>query len=450
MTFDRISSGNPEADEILGGGFPSRSVNIIMGHPGTGKTIFVEQLLFASVGGRPILYFTTLSEPMSKVLKYLQRFSFFDAERLGSDVIYEDLGPLLAKDGIASLVGTIQDRIVEYQPKIVVIDSFKAVHDLADNVREMRILVYELIGLLSAYDTTAFLVGEYSEEQTRLYPEFAVADGIMQFLRGASSTRDERFLRVLKLRGSEYREGLHAFRVTGEGLQVFPRLVTPSVPVIYESLFERVSTGIPGLDAMADGGLWRGSTTLLVGPAGSGKTTMGQQFAIEGIRLGEPTLQVSLGENRAQLVRQLVTMGLSPEEIAALNVICESPVELQIDSLIVSIFRFIEEKGIRRLVIDSVGDLQAAASDPGRLFDYLYSLKQYLAVRGVTCVLTLEIGASDRDMSVHGHLSDNLIELFAERGSRLVRRLAIVKMRASHHDLEMRDMMIDAKGVHIP
>src|SRR3954469_1669991 len=95
--FPRIKSGNAQADEILGGGFPCNSINIVMGQPGTGKTIFAEQLLFHNAGGgRPQLYVTTLSEPLSKVVNYVQRFTFFDPDRLGTDIQYEDLGSSLA------------------------------------------------------------------------------------------------------------------------------------------------------------------------------------------------------------------------------------------------------------------------------------------------------------------------------------------------------------------
>src|SRR5687768_1522952 len=131
-TTERLSAGNKEADYILGGGFPANSINIVMGHPGSGKTIFAEQLIFHNAGeDRPILYFTTLSEPLAKVVRYLQGFSFFDEEKLGTQVIYEDVGPQLAKDGATALIPLLQDAIRTLSPKIIVIDSFKAVHDLA-------------------------------------------------------------------------------------------------------------------------------------------------------------------------------------------------------------------------------------------------------------------------------------------------------------------------------
>src|SRR5688572_14860328 len=132
---ERLSAGNPEADYILGGGFPANSINIIMGHPGSGKTIFAEQLIFHNAGDdRPILYFTTLSEPMAKVVRYLQGFRFFDEAKLGTEVVYEDIGPQLAKEGAGALIPALKEAIRSMSPKIIVIDSFKAVHDLAPTV----------------------------------------------------------------------------------------------------------------------------------------------------------------------------------------------------------------------------------------------------------------------------------------------------------------------------
>jgi len=178
---ERMSAGNDEADYILGGGFPDNSINIIMGHPGSGKTIFAEQLIFHNASDdRPILYFTTLSEPLPKVVRYLQGFSFFNEAKLGTQVMYEDVGPQLAKEGAPALIPLLREAILTLAPKIIVIDSFKAVHDLAPSIAERRRMVYEMTALLSAYGTTAFLLGEYTEEDILHYPEFAVADGIVE------------------------------------------------------------------------------------------------------------------------------------------------------------------------------------------------------------------------------------------------------------------------------
>ena len=458
MKFDRISTGNPQADEILAGGFPKNSINIVMGQPGTGKSIFAEQLVFHNAAGeRPILYLTTLSEPLPKMVSYVQRFAFFDQHKIGEAVVYEDIGPQLAKDGIGALLPCLEEAIGRLSPAIIVIDSFKALHDLSPSVSEVRRVFYELTGMLTAYETTVFLIGEYTDDDARRLPEFAVADGILQFLRNPLSTRDERFMRVLKLRGSGYLEGLHAFRIAASGLEIFPRLVSPEIPEKYTIVEERVSTGIEGLDRLMGGGLWRGSTTVLAGPSGAGKTTAGLQFVLEGVRRGEPCLYANFQENPMQLARGLRGLGVDVEDVRrrGLHLMYASPVELQVDSVIVSLFRQIQSAGTRRVVIDSLGDLVSAASDAHRLHDFLYALAQQFTVKGVTSILISEAampGAGSDSLDVGGRfafMADNLVLLSRSVEGDTKRSLTIVKQRASVHDLASHEVEITEKGLRV-
>lgn len=457
----RISSGNPQADVVLGGGFPANSINILMGEPGTGKTLFAEQLLFANAGGeRPVLYLTTLSEPLSKVVTYLQLFPFYDERKLGTAVIYDDIGGLLASQGVSALVPRLREAIQTLGPSLIVIDSFKAIHDLSPSVPEMRRLISEVAGLLSAYATTTFLVGEYREADVSLYPEFAVADGIVEFARQKHSSRDERFLRVSKLRGSGYLEGLHGFQITPAGLEVYPRLVSPRTPSGYAVALERVPTGVTGLDPLLGGGIWRGSTTLVAGPTGSGKTTMGLQFALAGVGMGEPALYVNFQENPTQLARAIGALGgdVAVLQKQGLHLLYTSSVELQIDYLIVEMFRLIERHGIRRVVLDAIGDLSLASSDVHRTHDYLYALVQRFAVVGITALLLLEdvahgpVSGGSPVASEFGRLSymcDNLVLLEIQRGERLKRRLSVYKTRGSAHDEVVHPVTITAQGLRV-
>lgn len=168
----------------------------------------------------------------------------------------------------------------------------------------------------------------------------AAADGIVQLSRHRLGSRDERYFRVIKLRGSRYLEGSHTFGISDAGLEVHPRLVSPLVHVDYEPIGERVSTGIPELDAMTSGGFWRGSSTLLAGPSGSGKTTLALQFALDGPRRGEPSLYVNFQENPNQLARTIGGLGVNLEEMreCGLDLLYASPVELQIDSIVKEMF----------------------------------------------------------------------------------------------------------------
>ena len=454
--IERMSAGNADVDHILGGGFPANSINIVMGHPGSGKTILAEQLIFHNADDdRPILYFTTLSEPVAKVVRYLQGFRFFDEMKLGTQVFYEDVGPQLAKDGPTALTPLLENAIKTLSPKIIVIDSFKAVHDLALSIADRRRMVYEMTALLTAYGTTAFLLGEYTEDDILGYPEFAVADGIVELSRLRLGNRDERYFRVYKLRGSRYLEGAHAFRITDSGLDVYPRLVSPEMPEGYEPAQERISTGVPGLDEMIGGGLWRGTTTLLAGPSGAGKTTISLQFALEGVRRGEPSLYVNFQENPTQLMRTIAALGVDLEEAQAqgLDLVYASPVELQIDSIIGDIFRRIQQRSVRRLVVDALGDLASAATDSQRLHDYLYALVQHFAVRTITSVLNVEtIGnaiSGNGMQNAMSYLSDNVLLLTVDGEERTRRKLRVLKTRGSAHDNKVREVEITDAGLSV-
>lgn len=455
--FPRISSGNEQADEILGGGFPCNSINILMGQPGTGKTIFAEQLLYHNAGGpRPLLYVTTLSEPMTKVINYVQRFTFFDADVLGRDIQYEDLGAALAERGPWALLDWLTETIKTRSPSVIVVDSFRAIHDLTTTGDDLRRFMSNLAELLSAYEVTTFLLGEYTSRDIDQYPEFAVADAIVEFARQPLSTRDERFLRVLKLRGSGYREGHHAFRITSAGLELYPRLVGPRVPRTYEASTDRMPSGIPGLDEAMGGGLLTGTTTLVAGMTGSGKTTLALQFVLEGLKRGEQTLYINFQENPAQLRRAIANLGADPAsaEARGFGLLYASPVELQIDSIVVEIFEAISTGSIRRLVIDAIGDLAAAANDAQRLHDYLYSLIQHFAVRGVTTMLTLELGEGASGSVLppdqrFSYMSDNLIHLGWDPRHLDRRTLRVVKMRGSAHDQETRALDIGPDGARV-
>jgi circadian clock protein KaiC len=453
----RLSTGNAELDTILGGGFPANSINILMGEPGSGKTVLAEAMVFANaIGDRPILYLTTLSEPLEKIVRYLQGFTFFDESKLSGAVVYDSIGAAVAEHGIAAVVPRLKEAILEHRPKMIVIDSFKAIHDLSTSIAEMRRMLFEMAGLLTAFETTAFLIGEYATDQVAAYPEFAVADSMLDLTRRKGGTRDERFIRVLKLRGSHYLEGLHGFEITSAGLRVYPRLVSPGTPPLYDTMRERVTTGVPGLDTMLRGGLPRGRSTFLVGPTGAGKTTIALQFALEGVRLREESLYVSFEENPTQLDAQIIALGADPaaaRERGYLEFIYVSPVELRIDSIVTRMFQIIQKRAIRRIVIDAVGDLVVAADDPQRMHSYLYALMQHFAVKGVTSVLTFEASAALSELdSRMSAISDNIIHLAIHAGAQPRRSLRVVKARGVGHDLATREFVIDASGgrVQVP
>lgn len=455
--MERVSTGNPQLDLVLGGGFVRNSINVVAGAPGAGKTMLAQQLAFA--GGpseRPVLYLTTLSEPLSKVLTYLQETSFADVERVGADVLYDSLTDALAQ-GPKALIDAVRGLMLRHRPRIMIIDSFKAIADLMPDAPTWRGTVFELAGLFSAYDVTVFWVGEYVPTHADNPIEFAVADAILELRREPAGSRDDRFLQVAKLRGSGFRDGQHAFRLGPDGLTVFPRLVTPRPAPIAAMSAERLATGIGGLDRLIEAGWLRGTSTLVVGPSGAGKTLIGLHFLRAGVANGEPGLLVGFQENPSQIARMAESLGWAPAELlgaARLDVLYTSPVELHIDSIINEVFRRVEQNGVRRVVVDALGDLELAAGDARRYRDYIYALVQHLTRRGVTTVLTMEAMVGDGHAAVSrtpiSQMSDNTLLLGMEiEGDELVRTLRVVKSRSSPHSGSRRVLCIGVDGAEV-
>jgi circadian clock protein KaiC len=286
--IDRISSGHERLDHLLGGGLPANGINLIIGHPGSGKTILAEQYLFQNATAEhPGVYLSTVSEPFDKLLRYAESLTFFDPAAIGVSVFYDDLGEAVKHEGLNGVLTQLDSILKEQQPGFVVIDSFKALRAFASGDAEFRRFLHDLAGKLSAVAATTMWIGEYDRNQAADAPEFAVADAIIALAAKRTAERELRVLQVLKLRGSNFQGGEHGYRITANGLDVFPRLADDLDTRTYTLGDQRVSTGIPALDDTLGDGYWPGSITLINGPTGAGKTLIGLHFLFHGAELGE-------------------------------------------------------------------------------------------------------------------------------------------------------------------
>lgn len=448
----RLSSGHAALDTVLGGGIPRDAITLLVGDPGSGKTILAQQYVFHNATPqRPVLYLTTVSEPFDKIVRYGQSLSFFDPAVVGSAVLYFELGGVVHAEGLRGVLTTVGDLIKQHRPGMVVIDSFKALASFADDQREFRWFLHELAGRLSVLAASALWVGEYSPEEITQAAEFAIADAIISLNMLRTAKREFRTLHVLKLRGSDFRSGHHVYRIGSDGLRVFPRLADPHVQDGYELPTDRVTTGIPALDDALGDGYWPGSATLVAGPSGVGKTILGMHFVFEGVSRGEPGIIASLQENPVQLARLVSGLGWSLDA-DGVHVLSRSPVAIYIDEWVYELLELIEETGAKRVVIDSLGDLALAAGDELRFREYMYSLMQRCSRAGVSLLMTLEIAElfgvtrmSDLGIS---HLSDNVVLLqYVRRQSEVVRALAVLKSRASSHSRAIRHLDIGSDGM---
>jgi circadian clock protein KaiC len=450
---ERRPSGDAGLDAILGGGLPPNGINLIMGQPGSGKTILCQQFMFArATDERPAVYLSTVSEPFEKILRFAQTFGFFDRQAIGRSIFYEDLGPALAgEDGLTAVSERIEALIKEHRPGIIAIDSFKALATFADDARGFRRFLHSIAALLTAFPATSFWIGEYSEEETRTAPEFAVADAIISLATQRINERTHRIIEVIKLRGSDFLSGRHTYRLSGDGITVFPRLADPIRDDGYQLSEARISSGIAPLDAMLAEGYVPGSSTLVAGPSGAGKTLMGLHFIFSGAASGEAGVIATLQENPSQLERIARGFGWSLED-EHVAVMYRSPNDVYIDEWVYQLLDLVESTGATRVMVDGLSDLQYATPDPIRFREFIYSFVQRLSRSGVSPLMTSEIPDLFHvgRLAEYGisHLSDNVILLqYLRAGSRLLRTATILKSRASAHDPAIREFDITAEGI---
>jgi circadian clock protein KaiC len=447
----RLSSGQPRLDAILGGGLPADAINLIVGPPGSGKTILAEQYLFHNATQeRPGLYLSTVSEPLEKLIRYGQTLSLFEPEAIGSRVIFEDLGHTLAADGLKAVVERVATLLKERRPGLLVIDSFKALETFGENRERYRRALHELAGHLTAFPASCFWIGEYTEPELGRSPEFAVADTILSLSTLRQGSREMRLFQVLKLRGSDFRSGQHTYRIGFDGLRLFPRLGATGNVADYTAEQKRLSSGVAALDAMLDEGYWGGASTLIAGPSGAGKTLLGLHFIFKGAELGEPGVIATMQENPIQLERMVRGFGWS---LAQPNVelMYRSPIDVYLEEWFYELLETIERTNSSRVLVDSLADLRLATTDEVRFREYIYSLLQHCATSGVSLILTLETthggspAGSDYGVS---NLSDNvvLLELIRQR-ARLTHSISVLKTRASHHDPTVREFAITDGGI---
>ncbi len=455
--MERIPTHIPGLDDILHGGLPAHSTVLVSGGPGSGKTVLASQIIFRNVSPQnKAIFVSTVSEPLGRILRYTQEFDFFDPSLPGETVLYEDVGPDLLEGNGVRAVGRIEELLLKHRPAFLVIDSIRALSALSDTSAAARRNLFRLAALLTALPCTTFLLGEYQAREYAPTVEASIVDAILLLDRRAEGLRDQRALRVNKLRGSDYIPGEHTFRISRTGITVFPRFTTSPAPVSYTPSHAYAPTGIPGLDnEMLPGGLLRGAAALLVGDPGVGKTVTALHFLLNGAKAGEAGVYVSFQEDPHQLKQIARNFGFDMDaltERGLLTMLYASPVELDIDEHAQTMLAAIQKINARRVVIDSIGDLEAGAhGDADRYFNFVYSLAQWFKNNGITALMTGEMsGMFGTELTLTGrgvsHAADTIILLrYTELEGEIRRALTVLAARGSDHSKQVREYLISEK-----
>lgn len=459
VEIKRLATGVPNLDPVLGGGIAAFSVNMIVGASGVGKTTLAHQILFHNATqAAPAIYFVALGEPTLKMLRYQQQFGFYEPSKVGSAVLYYDLGAVARSQGLMKSLDFIVLRVEEINPALIVIDSFRALKDLAQSHPEaVRSFVHDISLQLGAWNVTSLLVGEYMFEEAEVLPEFSAADGIIWLAQHAIGNAVVRRLQVLKMRGQAFLPGKHSFRINETGIEVFPRMLPiaglPELPLERD----RLRFGVPGLDEMMCGGVPRGESVLIAGSTGTGKTLLALHFIAEGIKSGEPGVMVTFEENPREHERKAAAFGWNLqdwERQGMLAMIYLRPTDLSIDEVLARVRESTDKLKAKRVAINSISGFQLSitALEEEEFREAIFRLLATLSSKGVTTVMTTDIvdvlGTFRISPEHISFISDNLIILrYAEIESRLHKALMVLKMRTSDHDKELREYRITQRGI---
>jgi circadian clock protein KaiC len=461
VRIQQLSTGVRGLDDILGGGVPEFSLNVLAGPPGCGKTTLVHQIVFANATAKkPALYFTVLGEPILKMMRYQQQFSFFDEAKVGKAVRFINLSDVALEKDLAAVLEEIIAQVTAANAGVVVLDSFrtlarKATSDVGEV--EVQSFLHRLAQFLTSWEATTFLVGEYIEDEVRDNSLFTMVDGIIWLSQVTERNSVVRKLQVMKLRGQATVPGLHTVRITGNGLQVFSRTLGLMGDKPKPMRRRRLSVGIPELDRMLGGGILEGDSVLVAGPSGTGKSALATQFIAEGLRLGEPGVMAIFEERPEGYAQRADSFGLNlkaAEQNRTLELLYMRPLDLSVDETMQAILDAIKRVGAKRMVIDSLVGFEMALS-PGFREDFRESLYRMIAAltgEGVTIFTTVEIADSftsfDFSHYAISFLTDDIIRLrYVEIEGQLRKIMVVIKMRGGNHSKDIREYVITAKGV---
>lgn len=453
----RVSTGIRGLDSVLRGGIPQYAVVVVAGPPGSGKTILSQQVLFHNATSEhPCVYLTTLSESPMKAARYQSQFSFFDPAKFGTSIIFMDVGQIIRARGLAKSLDVITDALRAAQPAVVVIDSFKAIHDLAPSPRDMRTFIYDLSIELAAMQTTSLLVGEYSESDFATQPEFAIADGIIWLYSETRSQQLSRYVRVLKMRGVDFNTAAHSFEISRAGIEVFSvEGLIPTEVAPYRD--ELTKTGLTELDDLLRGGIPRGAPLLVTGGAGSGKTTLCLQYLYEGaVRYGEKGIYFSYEEPVDQIVANARGFGWDFRELVDRGMIQlhHTPLpRINPSEQLLLIRHAVKSFGARRAAIDSLTMMMTRIDDHDLIRGYVYNLTAILKEAGCTAFVTSDPPVGSAAISRFGveeSIIDGVILLrVGHEGRARARYLEVYKVRGVNHATGDNVMKITPRGVQI-
>jgi circadian clock protein KaiC len=454
----RVSTGVPGLDSVLGGGLVPSGVYIVVGEPGAGKTLLANQLCYhqARAGAR-CLYVTLLAESHARMLANMRDMAFFDPALLPEGVYYVSGFRTLEEQGLPGLLELLRREVRNHNASILVLDGLVQAQEAAGSNRDFKKFIHELQVAASLARFTSLML---TSDGPTVHPEYTMVDGILELRERTAGVRSWRELQVRKFRGSPTLAGVHNFRVSSAGLEVFPRLearvrrAPPPDPGAH-----RVHFGIHSLDALFPEGLAAGSTTLVLGPPGVGKTMMGSSLLAEGLRQGEPCLYMGFYEPPNRLLNKVASAGIDLKGAVAdgrLNLIWQPPAECILDVLADQLLEDVRKRKVKRVFVDGLSAMSQSTPESSRMASFFAALTQELRCEGTTTLFGLEtprLFGSVLDVPLEtgpSAVAENLFFLrHVELEGRLRRLLSIFKLRDTDYDPTLREFVISRQGIEV-
>lgn len=461
-----VKTGISGLDTIFLGGITSKNMILVEGAPGTGKTTLGMEFIYRGAKDfKENGLIISFESSEDRLLRDARAFGwdFEGLKRKKGMVKIIHTNPSLALQELIAPESFLIDEIKRINAKRILIDGLTPLKLFAEILkgRSFRDSLYMLVENLQKLGVTAVLTRELprlSQDMVNSTDEQYVCDTIITLSNFTDRRNTHRYIEIKKSRGQNYIQGQHTFQfVPGEGIKVYQRCQSrPRTFTQQPTSTERHSTGIPTLDQIIGGGVYEGSVTLVVGISGTGKSVMGMEFLKEGVNLGKRGLMISLDEHPKQILRNARTLGLGFEEQVRKNnifLLCDSPIELEMDIHFEKIVQFIEENNIERVVVDSVVGYQNTNNEEAQQF--IYSLATYFKSKLITAYFNYEspelLGLSQisEDLKASA-IVDNIILLnYVEISTQMRRAITVPKARGTSIPQKTREFIIERGGIRV-
>jgi circadian clock protein KaiC len=453
---ERIGTGIAGLDTVLAGGLLRRSSTIIQGAPGAGKTVLANQIAFhqASRGTR-VLYVTLLTETHAALFRHLTSLSFYTAAAVGDAVVYLS-GFQALRESTAALLLVLQQELIARRPGLLIVDGLLSIQELHGSA-SLRRFLHELQTTTEAANCTCMLLSANAHTPS---PEDAVVDTVLYLSEVQIALRSVRALRVGKSRGSPHIHGQHTFVIDQDGVRLFPRmealLRTPSRAIEENTSVVRFEHD--ALDSMLGGGLRAGSSTLLLGATGTGKTLMGLSFLEAGIRHGDAAVYAGFYEAPPRIVASGEDIGLplrGHADRGLLHIDWQAPIEISLDVWGHRLLDVIRQRRPTRFFLDGFNALQDSAAFPDRLAAFLTAFLNELRALGVTTLMSAELhpiigpGVDVPVAGISPMVESTILLRYVEVRSHLFRLITVLKVRGTPHQTAMREFRITSSGLQV-